>query len=54
MTTQGDVDRLREALENAKRNLDRNPDGLKGPGKCYCAQYESHEGKCLGPYCYCH
>jgi hypothetical protein len=45
---------LQEAAVNAKRNRLSAPTGLKGDGPCYCHQYESHDGRCLGPYCYCH
>jgi hypothetical protein len=49
-------DKLKEQLENLKSNQERYPNGLPLPeqGPCRCAQYENHDGKCLGPDCYCH
>ena len=51
---QGELERLRESLENLAANRRRYPAGLPVPGRCYCATYEMHGGKCLGPDCYCH
>ncbi len=48
--------RLTEELANLKSNQERYPNGLRDrdQGPCYCAKYENHEGRCLGPQCYCH
>jgi len=44
-----------EAVAQAKSNRIHYPNSyMHGMVECYCYQYESHEGKCLGPWCYCH
>lgn len=50
-TPTGEEKRLREAYENAKRNRLNYRAHLIG---CECAQWENHDGRCQGAYCYCH
>jgi hypothetical protein len=48
-------DKLREQLGNLERNMQNMPAGFDdADGPCICAGAEGHEGKCLGPDCYCH
>ena len=51
---QRELDKLQEAVRQLKSNRRSAPAGLPGPGECECPIHESHDGKCLGPYCYCH
>jgi hypothetical protein len=52
----GEEKRLREAADNLRRNQRAAPYGLPvdAGGPCVCATAEGHDGRCLGPYCYCH